>query len=273
MIDRSKPVPLYYQVEQTLREKILKSELPQGTQLPPEPELARQFGVSSITIKHALRNLAAQGLVVRRQGKGTFVLRTWLSCNTLALTSFTEDATRHGVKTSTQVLRSEVIPAAGDMAGLFALKEGGEVLTLELLRSVNDVPSVLQWTYLPLCLFPGLDRIDLRDRALYSVMEKEFGLRPERAEQTVEATSVGSKEARLLRLSRGAAVMRIQRLSYLADGRCVELSHALCRAELYRFRMELARDPAAAWPVEQGVPAQMRSGGGIAVAQPTRILF
>jgi GntR family transcriptional regulator len=241
-IDFSSPVPYYAQLLEILSGRIARSVYPPGAQLPGEPELCRLFGVSRTVVRQALGEMEQKGLIERRKGKGTFAAPPKIS-ESLAqrLTGFHADMLARGYHPVTAVLHQRVVEAGERVAHLLEIPAGARVLDIKRLRSVEDLPVQLVTSYLPYALCPRLAEVDLTNRSLYDFLEGECGLVIARGRRTIEAVPAGEADARLLGVERGAALIRLESLSFLADGRPLEYYEALHRGDRSRFEIELVR--------------------------------
>ena len=240
-IDRSSYVPLYVQVRDSLKELIHGGRAP-GEQLPGEPELCRLFNVSRTVIRQALRDLELEGLIVREKGVGTFVAAPKLREGLFGeLTGFYSDMAGKGRPPVSQVLTQEVAPASPHVAAYLRLRPGAAVVHIDRLRFVDDEPIVLVATYLPAARCPGLENVDLTHRSLYEYLESAYGLVIARGRRAVEAVPAGEYEARLLGVKKGAPLILLDSVGYLADGAPIEYYHALHRGDRSRFEVELLR--------------------------------
>jgi GntR family transcriptional regulator len=241
-VDRDNPLPLHVQLKQALSDSIRRGVWKPGQRLPGEPELCRAFGVSRTTVRQALNELARQGLVVREQGRGTYVAQPKL-VGTAAqrLSGFHEDMTALGRPMVSQVLRQQVSAADELVAEHLDLRPGDPVVEIERLRLVEGQPVVLTTTYLPQAQCPGLETADLRRRSLYEFLHTECRRTLARGWRTIEAVAADSRQARLLAARKGAPLILIQSVSYLSNGRPIEYYHAVHRGDRSRFEVELVR--------------------------------
>jgi GntR family transcriptional regulator len=241
-IDRRSYVPLYAQVKDALQEMIKDGGLGPGAQLPGEPELCRLFDVSRTVIRQALRDLELQGLIRREKGVGTFVAEPKLrEALFQELTGFYEDMAGKGRPPVSQVLTQEIIPATRLLAGTLRLRPGAPVVHIDRLRFVDGEPLVLVATYLPAARCPGLESVDFSRRSLYAYLESAYGLVIERGRRVIEAVPAGEYEAGLLGVKKGAPLVLLDSVSYLADGTPIEYYHALHRGDRARFEVEVSR--------------------------------
>ncbi|MEZ4519552.1 MAG: GntR family transcriptional regulator [Chloroflexota bacterium] len=244
-IDRNSYVPLYAQVRDALRDGIEQGGLKPGEQLPGEPELCRMFDVSRTVIRQALRDIELEGIIFRQKGRGTFVAEPKLREGLFQeLTGFYEDMTNKGYAPISQVLTQEVVSASRKVASYLKLRPGTPVIQIDRLRFVDDEPIVLVTTYLPEVRCPGLATADLSHQSLYGYLSREYGLAIERGHRYLEAVPAGEHEAKLLQVKKGAPLILLDSVSYLADGSPIEYYHALHRGDRSRFEVELIRVPA-----------------------------
>ena len=241
-VDRDNPLPLHVQLKQALSDSIRRGVWKPGQRLPGEPELCRTFGVSRTTVRQALNELARQGMVVREQGRGTYVAQPKL-VGTAAqrLSGFHEDMTALGRPMVSQVLRQQVVAADELVAERLDLQPGDPVVEIERLRLVEGQPVVLTTTYLPQALCPSLETADLRRRSLYEFLHTECRRTLARGWRTIEAVAADSRQARLLATRKGAPLILIQSVSYLSNGRPIEYYFAFHRGDRSRFEVELVR--------------------------------
>lgn len=241
-IDRGSYVPFYIQVMDALKEAVADGEFKPGDQLPGEPELCRLFDVSRTVIRQALKELEFEGMIVREKGKGTFIAEPKIEESLFQeLTGTYQDMTAKGHRLVSQVLKQEVMPAGKKVAAYLQIEVGALVIQIDRLRFVDDEPIVLVTTYLPESLFPDLEEVDLREQSLYSYLEIEYGLVIERGKRTLEAVPANEYEAELLQVAKGAPLILLDSVSFVADGTPVEYYHALHRGDRSRFEVELIR--------------------------------
>ncbi|MEN6604178.1 MAG: GntR family transcriptional regulator [Bryobacteraceae bacterium] len=244
-LDKQLPIPLYRQLQSVILEGIQSGYWRASDRIPTESELARTYGVSKITVKQALHELAASGYVRREQGRGTFVARTRLDQGPRELTSFTEEMRRHGIQGGARVLASSVITADGRLAEVLSIPTGASVFALKRLRLGDGAPIGIQSAHIPLDLVPGLPQEPMEHASLYETLWEKYGLEPARARETHSAVVVAGEEAELLDVPSGSPALASERISYLEHGRPLEFVKAILRADRYRIVLNLAREPRA----------------------------
>src|SRR5581483_634125 len=176
VINRELPIPLYYQVEQTLRAEIEAGQISSGKPLPNEAQLMSQFGVSRITIQKALNNLAQAGLLERRRGKGTFVNSPATEEPYSCLRSFTAEVLSHGHQPSTQLLDFRIISAPPNVAQWLRLDDKAAVVFVKRLRLIDGEPVSIDSSYLPHRLVPKISKKIFAQsgpkQSLYYILER-----------------------------------------------------------------------------------------------------
>lgn len=236
---RNQGIPLYHQLKTMLREQIREGLLQPGQRLPSEDRLAASYHVSLITVRRALADLAAEGLLRRIQGRGTFVAQPALSQGPRELTSFSEEMRRRGLEAASRVLEQSVVEADEEVAGALDLPIGGAVLRLRRLRLAGSEPMGLQTAHVSLALAPGLEKENFERASLYEILSLRYGIVPARAREVHAAASLTPAQARLLGQSRGAAALAVTRTTWDREGRPFELVHSLMRGDRYQVVLEL----------------------------------
>jgi GntR family transcriptional regulator len=232
--------PRYEQLYRHIAAAIGDGRLEPGSQLPPERDLAELAQVSRVTVRNAVAALVGDGLVEQRRGAGTFVRlqAPRLEQSLSSLTSFTDYMLARG-KTSTSVVLSQGLfyPAPEESLAL-GVPGTERVARIERLRSADGVPMAIERSSLPHDILPDPGLVET---SLYSVLRGRAGA-PTRAIQRITALNLGARDADLMRLPEGTAVLRIDRTGYLASGRPIEFTRGLYRSDIYDFVAELRLD-------------------------------
>lgn len=235
-LEREAPDPLYLQLKQSLVADIRAGHYRAHTRLPSERELSDHFHVSRMTARQALLELARDGVIYTRVGKGTFVAEPKIDQELRRLTGFTQDVRSRGGRPKSRVLEAKVLPASTEQAAALRLMPNADVIKLARLRLAEDMPLALETAYLPLALCPKLLLHDFAVESLYTVLESEYDLKLVSAEQTIEASLADAREAEALEMALPAAVLRIERLTCTANGTPVEYVLSAYRGDRYKFR-------------------------------------
>jgi GntR family transcriptional regulator len=233
-------VPLYVQIAESLMDRIDSGELSAGDRLPPERTLSEMLGVNRLTLRRALRVLAGEGLLVRRQGKGTYIARPKIERHAGSLVSFTRGMQRSGYTPGAKILSFTQSPADASLSKELQMPTSAAVYLVHRLRTLNREPVLLERYTIPAARFPDLKRFDLETRSLYEIFEREYGVAVRRARQSLEPVSATEYEARLLNVEPGAPLMLERRTSFDEKGRPVEQGKDLYRGDRFRFVTEIA---------------------------------
>lgn len=232
--------PLYRQIKALLVQSLEQGEWKPGEAIPSELELAARFQVSQGTVRKAVDELAAEHLLMRRQGKGTFV-----STHHEARVRFrflrlapNEGEPQPAVS---RILECKRMRASAEMARGLELKSGDPVVAIRRLLSFSGVPTVVDDIYLPGSLFKGLTAELLGEYVgpLYGFFETEFGVSMVRAEEKIRAVAADAELSALLKIDVGVPLLRAERISYTYANRPVELRIGHYVTDQYYYRNSL----------------------------------
>lgn len=235
-VDRSSPVPLYFQVAQHLEQMIESGELPMGTQLENETDLADRLGLSRPTMRRAIEYLVDRGLLVRKRGIGTQVVHAKVT-REVELTSLYDDLVKTRRDPATKVVSFRAGPAPDAVAAKLGIPAGTRVYAFERLRYADGEPLALMRNHVPEHLL-RLTAADLEGRGLYNLLRAN-GITMRIAKQAIGARAATAAEARALGEPRGAPLLTMERSAYDEHGRAVEHGHHLYRASRYSFDLTL----------------------------------
>ncbi|WP_432494787.1 GntR family transcriptional regulator [Kineococcus auxinigenes] len=235
-LDRSSPVPLYFQVARQIEQAIEGGKLPPGSRLENEITLADRLGLSRPTMRRAIQQLVDKGLLVRKRGVGTQVVHGQVT-RPVELTSLHDDLAANGQRPATQVLVHEVVPAPGEVAACLAVAEDSPVLHLRRLRLSADEPLAVLENWLPE-QFTDLAETSLAERGLYQLLRSRgVGMRV--ARQRIGARRATVEECSLLDETRGSPLLTMERTTHDDSGRAVEWGRHVYRASRYAFEVTL----------------------------------
>ena len=238
-LDKSGFIPLYYQIQQMLMDKIRSGQLIEGDPLASEEELARLYQVSRMTARQALHGLKSSGYAISRKGHGTFVTRPKMEKNILHLEGFTEDMKQRGMVPGTRTLEQAVIGAGEELAEKLKLHEGDQMLKLRRLRYADGTPMAIEESCIPLRFYPGLERYDFGKNSLYAVLRETYGLRVTWADEIIEALPATREESELLTIPKRASVLSISRIVMSAGDVPVEAACSRFRGDRYRASLRV----------------------------------
>lgn len=236
---RESPNPLYTQLRDWLMNEIASGNFLPDQRLPSERELAVRFTVSRMTVRQALLDLAREGVVYTRTGKGTYVSEPKINQRLQALSGFSQDVSARGGKPTSRVLEFKTVQPAPEIAKALRLQPDQQVIILSRLRLADGVPMALETTFLPFDRFPNLFNHNFSYESLYSVLESEYHCVLTQAEQTIEAALASKHEIELLALPSPSAIFKMERLTKTSDGAPVEYVLSSYRADRYKFHSDL----------------------------------
>lgn len=215
--------PLYLQVKELLIQRVLSGGWKPGELLPSETKLAAEYHVSQGTVRKALDEMAAEHLVMRYQGKGTFVAARE-SQNPVHFFSVVTYDNRPVSTRTTLSLKWHVSPASDNDQRRLSLDPGAEVIRIHRVRVIDGEPVISEKIVISNERFPGLGATLASSERLstYLVMERDFGVMVVRAEEWVSAIAAGALEAGELGIDEGTPLLQISRVSYALDGSAVE---------------------------------------------------
>ena len=234
-LDASARGSLYQRLASGLRDAIERGVVRPAEALPAERDLAMDFSVSRITVRKALDALVAEGLLIRRQGAGTFVAAR-VEKQFAKLSSFTEDMAARGRSVRTEWLLRGEGTVTPDESLMLGLSPGAGVHRFRRIRFADDLPMAIEHSAISGFALPGAEAVG---DSLYAALE-DTGNRPVRALQRLRAVLFTTEQAKLLGIEKGAPGLYIERRGFLDDGRAVEATQSWYRGDTYDFVAELS---------------------------------
>jgi GntR family transcriptional regulator len=241
LIERESPVPLYYQISEAISEIIRKARLEATSKIPPEDQLAQEFGVSKMTMRQALGKLVSDGVLVRRKGSGTFISEKKIEREATRLVSFYEDLKKKGLKPSSLVIEKRVIKAETNLMEKLRLDEGEPVIKIVRVRMANEIPLTVNYGYIPEKYCSDLLEEDLSQVSLSATVEEKYQLRTEYAVQSLQAVKATAYEASLLHIVEGDPILSMERTMFDSNQWPLGYFVNLFRGDKYAFSSILYR--------------------------------
>lgn len=208
---RSGGAPIYRQIRDVLANE-LQELYKSGDLLPPENDLAQRFGVNRHTLRRAIDELVADGLVERHHGKGVFVLEPAIYYCIGTSTRFTETLQSKGKATASRVLRKQVVPARGGVASRLQIKDGDKVIFIETLREVEEKPFCIISHFLPGKKFPEVLE-HYSNGSLHEFIKSHYAIELIRTESLVSAILPNTEDACLLNMPRQSPILRVKSIN------------------------------------------------------------
>ncbi len=236
--------PLYQQIKALILQSLQAGEWKPGESIPSEMDLAARFRVSQGTVRKAIDELAAENLVMRRQGKGTYVAthaEQNLRYRFLKLMPDSGDRDSEG-PARRSVLDCKRVRAAAEVARALALRPGDPVVQVRRVLSFGGVPTILEDLWLPGYPFKGLSAEQMTGYVgpTYALFEVEFGVRMVRAEEKIRAVAADAAQADLLKVGPGCPLLSVERIAYTYNDTPMELRRGLYRTDTHHYRNELS---------------------------------
>jgi GntR family transcriptional regulator len=217
-LEKNIPIPLYYQIEQFLREQIESGELKPGDQILTEEKLRLKFGVSRATVRRAIADMVYEGLLERNYSKGTVVTQPKITQGLFEATSFTSDILKSGKVITTKILEFKRISGDKSLNQIFSLEKEDLLHFLKRVRYVDDIPVCVEETFMPVKLLPDLSLDFFTEEGLsqstYHVLQEHYNIVIRHIDDTMSAETAGEKDAILLDIPNNSPVLLRQRISY-----------------------------------------------------------
>lgn len=236
--------PLYQQIKGLILQSLQSGEWKPGEAIPSEIELAARFRVSQGTVRKAIDDLAAENLVVRRQGKGTFVAthaEHHVQYRFLRLQPDCGDASVEG-PAERHIIACQMARSSAEVARILGLRTGDSVVQARRILSFQGIPTILEDIWLPGVAFKGLTAEQLANYPgpTYAMLELEFGVRMVRAEEKIRAVLPDPSQAELLQVTVTTPLLSVERLAYTYNDVPMELRRGLYRTDTHHYRNELS---------------------------------
>jgi GntR family transcriptional regulator len=236
-------VPLYHQVEQVIRHRIVSGRYTPGTQIPSEHELGKELSVSRVTVREALRELVQDNMLVKVQGKGTFVaLNPPTSLPPIKYTGFLEEVYERVLKLEVKHVAFARVPVPDKVRQILQLDPSEtEIIEIKRRRHTSGEPFSFTINYLPVAIGERIDAAALYSVPLIPMIERDLQIPIVRAEETVEAAPADPTVAEQLAIPVLYPVMHITRVMYTENEKRFEVVETFYRADKYQYRVNLTR--------------------------------
>ncbi|KVV49411.1 GntR family transcriptional regulator [Burkholderia territorii] len=233
--------PLYVQIKDTLRARILDGSYAPHSRMPSEHELCAMFDVSRITVRQALGDLQKEGLLFRLHGKGTFVSKPKAFQNVTSLQGFAEAMSSMGYEIVNQLRSFRTVKADRHLATKLNVPEGAPLVEIHRVRLLNREPVSLEQTWVPEALGKRLAGADLATRDIFLILENDCGVPLGHADVSIDAMLADDEIVDALRVEESSPVLRIERLTHDASGMPVDYEHLYFRGDAFQYRLRIDR--------------------------------
>jgi GntR family transcriptional regulator len=236
--------PLYQQIKALILQSLQVGEWKPGESIPSEMDLAARFRVSQGTVRKAIDELAAENLVMRRQGKGTFVSTHAEQHVQYRFLKLVPDSGDHGSEGPAHrtILDCKRVRASADIARALALRTGDALVQVRRVLAFGGTPTILEDLWLPGAAFKGLTAEQMAgyEGPTYAMFEVEFGVRMVRAQEKIRAVAAEGQTAALLKVEQGTPLLSVERIAYTYNDAPMELRRGLYRTDTHHYRNELS---------------------------------
>jgi len=229
--------PYYLQIREQLFNKIVNGEYKPGDKLPAEEKIAKEYGVSRVTVTKALQELVSRDYLRRVQGDGTYVGKPTIEGNRGEILGLSQSMAQRGFPLETTLLLREILPPTKQIAETLAIPLDREILHLRRIRTVNGAPVVLQDTWVNLSLCPALSEVDFSFRPLYDSLQELGGLRITRTKDLFEAIAADTETCSRLNVALGFPLLKAKRVAYLKGDIPFESAESFYRSDLYALEV------------------------------------
>lgn len=235
--------PLYRQIKGLILKSLQAGEWKPGESIPSEMDLAARFRVSQGTVRKAIDELAAENLLIRRQGKGTFVAthaEQHVQYRFLKLVPDVGDASSEG-PAQREIIDCKRLRASAEIARSLGLRTGDSILQVRRVLSFAGEPTILEDIWLPGGPFKGLtaERLAIYHGPMYALFETEFGVRMVRAQEQIRAVLPDRDQQALLAIPGDTPLLSVERVAFTYDGRAMEMRRGLYRTDKHYYRNDL----------------------------------
>jgi GntR family transcriptional regulator len=239
-IDRDSATPIYVQLTALIKEKIRSGEWKPEQKILSENEFNSLFGISRMTARNVIARLVDEGLLFRVQGKGTFVSQPKIQTRSPGYLGIREQLEQQGFPTKTEVLSAEVVAAGDHVAEQLGIDPLDQVSAIQRLRSVEDQPISLHFSFVPVALAPDLTDSDLAGQQMCVILAEQYGLNTAHVIETLETTTTTKTYSKWLEERVGAPLLRLEQTISSASGEPFEFTRIMFRGD--RIKLEFHYD-------------------------------
>ena len=232
--------PLYIQVKKRITESLVRAEWAPGHSIPSEMELAKKYNVSQGTVRKAIDDLAADKILIRKQGKGTFVLTHNEENIQLRFLRLTEKSGKKE-KLENKLISFEKEKASNQIAKALGINTSSTLVSIKRLLTFNGKPLILDFIKIPSVFFRGLtsEKVVEKKGSMYRMYETDFGIQMLHADEKIKAVAANKESSSILNISEGSPLLSVERLSYTYDDKPIEWRLGLCVTLDHYYKTEL----------------------------------
>lgn len=235
-IDKKSPIPVYFQLKNIILEKIRTGEYPEDSLIPSERDLGEELGISRMTVRQALSQLASEGVLYREKGKGTFVSKSKIVQRNIS--SFSETVRSKGLTPSTNILYFEKTADRADINEILSLQDNETLYNIKRLRLADERPIAIEEVFIPERYCPNLEKFDLKS-SLYKLLKEQYSIAINNMDLSIEAAKATKEERKLLGLKDSIPVLHISSISHNDAGMKLFYEKDVYRSDEYNYNVRI----------------------------------
>ncbi|HSQ87351.1 GntR family transcriptional regulator [Romboutsia sp.] len=240
IVDKNIDEPLHIQLSQIIKDMIINKELVEGTYLIPERELCKLQNISRMTVNKAILNLVNEGLLERKQGKGTFVAYKKQKYQYQNLKGFTEVMNEKGFNVKNKILNFEIKTQSENIREILNIEDKNELIfKIERLRIIEDKPFALETVYIPQKMCFDLNEKLVEENSLYTLFKQRYNYKTKKAVQTIEPIMLNKYDADTLKQEVNSLALKFYRLVYTQDDEILEYTISRFTSDKYQYQIVL----------------------------------
>jgi GntR family transcriptional regulator len=228
-INRYSHIPIYFQLKEIIRKKIINKKIKPGENIPSESQLCRQHLISRMTVRRAIGDLIKEGLLYAERGKGTFVAKPIIKRDLSRLTSIIDDMRKAGYEVIIKMLDLKVV------ANKLEIKTKNKIIMIERLKLIENKPFFLEKSFLPYELCPNLANDNLNKYSIYSLLEDKYNLALDSGNISIEAIAANKYQSNLLQVNKGTPILNLEQTTYLKNKQVIEFMRAVAVTEKFKY--------------------------------------
>jgi len=240
-INRYSHIPIYFQLKEIIRKKIINKKIKPGENIPSESKLCRQYLISRMTVRRAIGVLIEEGLLYAERGKGTFVAKPIVKGDLSILTSIISDMKKAGYKVIIKVLDLKVVPASKEIASKLEITTKNKIIMIERLKLIENKPFFLEKSFLPYEFCPNLVNDNLSKYSIYFLLEDKYNLALDSGNISIEAIAANEYQSNLLQVNKGTPILNLEQTTYLKNKQVIEFMRAVAVTEKFKYYVHRKR--------------------------------
>lgn len=237
ILDRTSFEPLYYQLKEIIREKIINGEYPVNSLIPSESEFCKIYNISRITVRKAILDLVQEGALYRGKGLGTFVAKPVEISKLEGVQGFSELMLKLNQRPSAKVLEVKIKKATTHISEKLNISTDDQIIVIKRLRSADDEPLFIEFLYLPYSKVEGIEKENL-ESSIYGILKNKYNMHITRATETFEPIILDEFESKMLKTKSMSPAILTERIGYVKGNDVVEYSLHIIKGDKCKFSIE-----------------------------------